>query len=253
MPGNLLTQLFRPGRGKPPGTPLHIDLDPSVTPVHTPTRRVPVAKLDQVNEELKRLCEEGIIRPIAQPTDWLSNMLLKEKPNGKLCSWIAPSQTINKAINRPKYTIPTIEEKLPLLTTAKVFTIVDVSESFHTILLDEKSSLLKTFQGPNGRYWYNRMPFGIASGPEEYQRQQQKILRRSTRCNYDNICVYGCGNTKEDADIDHDRNLVQLLEKFSEHDLSAKNLQFKSPSVTFIGQKLTHKGAEPDPVKVATI
>ena len=191
--------MFRPGRRKPPGTPLHINLDPSVTPVHTPTRRVPVAKLDQVNEELKRLCEEGIIRPIAQPTDWLSNMLLKEKPNGKLCSWIAPSQTINKAINRPKYTIPTIEEKLPLLTTAKVFTIVDVSEAFHTIILDEKSSLLKTFQGPNGRYWYNRIPFGVASGPEEHQRRQHEFLDglRGVINIADNICVYGCANTKK--------------------------------------------------------
>ena len=30
--------VFRPGRGEPPGTPMHIDLDPSVTPVRTPTR-----------------------------------------------------------------------------------------------------------------------------------------------------------------------------------------------------------------------
>ena len=81
---------------------MHIDLDPSVTPVHAPTRRVPVAKLDRVNEELKRLCEEGVTRPVTQPTDWLSNMLIKEKPNGKLRICIDPRQTINKAIKRPK-------------------------------------------------------------------------------------------------------------------------------------------------------
>lgn len=95
-------------------------------------------------------------------------MLVKENPNGKLRICIDPSQTINKAIKRPKYTIPTIEEKLPLPIKAKVFTTVDVSEAFHTIVLDEKSSLLTTFQGPNGRHCYNRMPFGITSGPEEY-------------------------------------------------------------------------------------
>ena len=87
-----------------------------------------------------------------------------------------PSQTINKTIKRPKYTIPTIEEKLPLLTKAKVFTFVDVFEAFHTIVLDEKSSLLATFQGPNGRYCYNRMLFGIASGPENCQRRQHEFL-----------------------------------------------------------------------------
>ena len=188
--------------GREGGSPMHIDLDLSVTPVHAPTRRVPVAKLDKVNEELGRLCEEGIIRPVTQPTDWLSNMLVKEKPNGKLRICIDPSQTINKAIKRPKYTIPTIEERLPLLTKAKVFTIADVSEAFHTIELDEDSSLLTTFRGLDGHYCYNRMPFGIASGPEEYQRQQHEFLDglNGVINITDDICVYGCGDTKEQAD-----------------------------------------------------
>ena len=91
-----------------------------------------------------------------------------------------------------------MEENLPLLTTTKVFAIVDVSEAFHTIVLDEKSSQLKTFQGPNGRYWYNRMPFGIASGPEEYQRREHEFLdglRGVINIAHD-ICMYGCGNRK---------------------------------------------------------
>ena len=144
------SNIFRPGRGSPLGTPMHIELDPNVRPVHAQVRQVPVAKLDRINEELERLSNEGIIKPVSQPTDWLSNILVKEKPNGKLRICIDPSQTINRAIQRPKYTIPTIEEKLPLLTSAKVFTIVDVSEAFHTIELDEESSLLTTFQGPSG-------------------------------------------------------------------------------------------------------
>ena len=66
---------------------------------------------------------------------------------------------------------------------------------------------------------------------------------------------FGCGDTKEEADIDHDRNLMSLLEKCSTHDLrlSVKKLQFKSPSVTFMGHKPTDKGVEPDPSKVTGI
>ena len=48
------------------------------------------------------------------------------------------------------YTIPTIEEKLPLLKNTKVFTIVDVSEALRTIELDDESALLTTFMGPVG-------------------------------------------------------------------------------------------------------
>ena len=200
---------------------MHIELDTNVTPVHASTRRVPVAKLDRVNDELKRLCDEGIIRPVSQPTDWLSNILLKEKPNGKLRICIDSSQTINKAIRRPKYTIPTIEEKLPQLRKAKVFTILDVSEAFHTVVMDEESSLLTTFRGPNDRYCYTCMPFGIALGLEEYQRRQHEFLDglHGVINIADDICVFRCGDSKEEADIDHDKNFTSMLEKCSNHDL----------------------------------
>ena len=101
------------------------------------------------------------------------------------------------------------------------------------------------------------MPFGIASGPEEYQPRQHEFLNGLNRVinMADDICVYGCGDTKEEADIDHDRNLTHLLEKYSEHDLrlSARKTQFKSSSVSFMGHRLTSKGVQPDPSKVAAI
>ena len=155
------------------------------------------------------------------------------------------------------YTIPTIEEKLPLLKNAKVFTIVDVSEAFHTIELDDKSALLTTFMGPDGRYCFTRMPFGISSGPEEYQRRQHEFLHGLPGIINiaDDICIFGCGDTIEDANVDHDRNLVRLLDKCSDYDLllSAKKLQFKATSVTFMGHRLTDKGLEPDPAKISAI
>ena len=66
-------KVFKPGSRKTHGTPTHVELDPSFTPVNASTRRVPAAKLDWVNEGLKRLFEKGIS----------TNMLGKEKPNDK--------------------------------------------------------------------------------------------------------------------------------------------------------------------------
>ena len=122
---------------------------------------------------------------------------------------------------------------------------------------DEVSSLLTAFQGPNSWYCYTRMPFGIASGPEEYQRRQHEFLDglQGVINIADDICVFGCGNSKEEADLDHDKNLISLLEKCSKQDLrlSVKKIQFEYPSVTFMGHKLTDKGVEPDPAKVDAI
>ena len=250
-------EVFKPGRGKPLGSPLRIEVDPNVKPVQAPRRRVPVAKLDRVNKELKRLCEEDTIAQVSQPTEWLSNMLVREKPDGRIRVCIDPSRTVNKAILRPVYPIPTIEEQLPFLSNAKVFTVVDVSEAFHNIELDYESSLLTTFQGPNGRYRYKRMPFGISSGPEEYQRRQQEFLEglNGVINIADDICIFGWGETVEEANEDHDRNLIALLNKCRDEDLrlSEKKMQFKLPSVTFMGNKLTDQGVKPDSNKVNAI
>ena len=154
-------------------------------------------------------------------------------------------------------TILTIEEKLPLLKNSKVFTIVDVSEAFHTIEFNDETALLTTFMGPNDRYCFTRMPFGISLGPEEYQRRQHEFLYRLPGVINiaDDIYIFGCGDTIEDVNVDHDRNLVRLLDKFSDYDLhlSTKKLQFKATSVTFMGHRLTDKGLEPDPAKISAI
>ena len=93
--------------------------------------------------------------------------------------------------------------------------------------------------------------------PEEHQRRQYEFLDglQGVINIADGIRLFRCGNSKEEADMDHDKNLMSLFEKSSKHDLrlSAKNVQFKSPSVTFMGHKLTDKGVEPDPAKVDAI
>ena len=90
-----------------------------------------------------------------------------------------------------------------------------------------------------------------------YQRRQHEFLHGLPGVINiaDDICIFGCGDTIEDANEDHDRNLVCLLDKCSDYDLhlSAKKLQFKATSVTFIGHRLTDKGLESDPAKISAI
>ena len=100
---------------------MHIALDPPVTPVYVPTCRAARAKW-RTEEALWRRDYQA-----CYPTYRLAvNMLVKEKPNSKFRICIDPSQTINKSIKRPKHTIPTIEEKVSLVTKAKVFTTLNV-------------------------------------------------------------------------------------------------------------------------------
>ena len=59
------------------------------------------------------------------------------------------------------------------------------------------------------------MPFGISSAPEEFQRRQNKLLGYLEGFDViaDDILVYGCGDSDEEALRDHDKNLKALLQR----------------------------------------
>ena len=156
------------------GPPVDFNLDPNIKPIHAPIHRQPISKLDSIKNALDTYETTGQLVRVSQPTDWISNMVIREreptptKP-GKIRICLDPSQTLNKAIRRPKYIIPTLEENLHKLHSMKYMTVIDVKEAFQNIPLTLRSSLMTTMYTPWGRYRWTRLPFGISSASEEWQ------------------------------------------------------------------------------------
>ena len=128
-------------------------------------------------------------------------MTIREtKDKFRIC--LDPSNTINKALRVPQHPIPRFEDILPQLNGAKCFSVADAMSDFTNILLDHESSLTTTFHTPFGRYRWLRLPYGVSSGPEEYQaRQQDALAGLKGICNIaDDVLIYGCGQTKEEAE-----------------------------------------------------
>jgi len=96
-----------------------------------------------------------------------SSIVTAPKPNGDI-----------RISKRPKQcnSIPTIVDILPRLDKAKVFSTVDLKCGFWQVLLDDESADLTTFNTRSGRYRWLRMPFGISSAPEEFQRRQHEAV-----------------------------------------------------------------------------
>ena len=71
----------------------------------------------------------------------------------------------------------------------------------------------------------------------------------------DDLLITGQGDTKEEADKDHDANLVRLLQRCRERKirLNKAKFDFKCQQVTFIGHLLSSEGVIPDPKKIAAI
>ncbi|XP_062712611.1 uncharacterized protein K02A2.6-like [Aedes albopictus] len=125
---------------------VHLEVDKSVKPVVQQPRRIAVTLRDELRRTITEMGREGIIVEEKHNTDWVSNLVLVKRNN--------------------KIRMPTVDELLPELSNAKVFTTVDAKCGFWQISLDEESSRLTTFWTPFGRYRWLRMPFGISPAPE---------------------------------------------------------------------------------------
>ena len=96
----------------------------------------------------------------------------------KVCLCLDPSQTINKAIQVPKYTVSTFDEIIPRRSSKhhKCFSILDALDGFTQVPIDDKFSILMSMQTPWGRYRWLRLPYGISSALEEFQSRIQEAL-----------------------------------------------------------------------------
>ena len=128
-----------------------LKIDGTVTPVINPPRRVPFALKDKLKSQLDRLEGLQMIQKVKELTEWVSSLVVVEKPNGKLRICIDLGH-LNKALKRSYYPLPVIEDGLPELSDVKVFSKADLKDGFLHIELDDESSLLTTYQTPWGRY-----------------------------------------------------------------------------------------------------
>ena len=235
---------------------IHLETDPSVPPVQMPPRRLPEPIKNEVKQELDALCRNKIIAPVNTPTSWVSALLVVKKPNGKPRICIDP-RPLNKALKRSNYHMPTINDVLPQLAKAKIYSTVDVRHGFWNVKLDTESSLLTTFETPFARYRWLRLPQGVSPAPEIFQAKIQETLLGlpGVACIADDILIYGCGDTVEQAEHDHDRNMIALLERCRERNLrlNDEKLQLKRESVTYMGHELTSSGLRPSRLKIEAI
>lgn len=171
-------------------------------------RRVPIPLLSAVKEELDHMEANGIVESVTEPTEWCAPMVPVPKKSGKVRICVN-LQKLNKAVKRERFILPTPEEVIANLSGSTVFSSLDAALEFWQIPLDKDSQRLTTFITPFGRYCFKRLPFGITSAPEIFQRKMVETLNglQGVAVYMDDIIVHG-GDMRE-----HHERLQKVTER----------------------------------------
>ena len=161
---------------------------------------------EEVKSELDKMTQQGIIKKVDEPTDWVSSLVYSRKSNGQLRICL-DTKDLNKAIKRNHYRTPTLEEITHNLTGAKFLSKMDAKNIYWSVKLDKESQVLTTYNSPFGRFCFVRMPFGLRMSQDLFQQRMDKIRERcpGTIGIADDVAIFG--QTKEE----HDKNLHNLM------------------------------------------
>ncbi|UYV69048.1 K02A2.6-like [Cordylochernes scorpioides] len=193
-----------------------ISLQPDAKPYALCTpRRVPIPLMKQVKEQLEEMTRLGVIESVEEPTEWCAGMVAVSKPGGKIRICVDLTK-LNQYIRRENYPLPATEHILGQLGNACYFSKLDANSGFWQFGLAKESQKLTTFITPFGRFFFKRIPFGITSAPEIFQRKMTQLLGNieGVVCFMDDIVVHGSSLEE------HNERVRQVLKKIQEEGMT---------------------------------
>ena len=212
-------------------------------------RNVPHPILPKVEAELQDMVHRGVISPVHQPTEWCSGMVVVPKSDGRVRICVDLTN-LNKAVLREVHPMKSVDESLASLSSSRVYTKLDANSGFWQIPLDESSKLLTTFITPMGRFCFNRLPFGISSAPEIFQRMMSQLLDGldGCICHMDDVLIHGR------SPAEHDERVRRVLDRIKAAGLTLnEKCEFGKTQLKFLGHIISEDGVSVDPAKIKAI
>ena len=108
-------------------------------------------------------------------TEWCAGIVVVQKSRDQVRICVDLTR-LNESVYRERHLLPTVEQVLVQISGARFFSKLDANSGFWQVPLAKGSALLTTFMTPFGRYCFNRLPFGITSAPEHFQRRMLEVL-----------------------------------------------------------------------------
>ena len=179
-------------------------------------------------------------------------MVLVRKKDGSVrrcCDF----RRLNDCTIKDAYPLPRIDICLDCLSSAKLFSTMDLQSGYWQIELSEEDRHKTAFTTKYGLWEYTKMPFGLCNAPSTFQRCKELIFRgmqwQTLLIYLDDIILYSsCIET-------HFQHLDEVLSRLHAACLKLKpsKCEFMQPEVLYLGHVVGSDGIKPNQKILETV
>ncbi|UYV69407.1 hypothetical protein LAZ67_6003487 [Cordylochernes scorpioides] len=205
---------------------------------------------EAIREIVREWKDNGIVTETRSP--YASPVLLVRKKTGDH-RLVVDYRRLNIQIVKDKFPLPKIDDLLEGQRNAKFFTTLDLAHGYLQIPLTDKAKLKTAFITPDDTGQFERMIFGLANAPAEFQRLMHTVLgpllNKKAFCYLDDVII-----PAKDW-----REMIERLREVLERIISAKltlkpsKCEFGRREVEFLGYVISTGGLKPGPRKIKAI
>ena len=219
-------------------------------PIQRTYRKIPYGLEKQVDEEVNKLLEDGMIRESNSP--WNSPLVMVKKRTGdfRVC---VDFRRINALTLKPTFYIPDCNELFDCLGEAKWLSCLDLASAYYQLEVEEEHKKYTAFTTRRGQFEFNRMAFGLTGAPFTFQKLMNMVLKTEnwTSCliYLDDILIF----SKTLAEHLHRTRIILGKLKEAGLKVSASKCKFFTKELSFLGHVISADGLKTDPKKVSII
>nr|ABF96190.1 retrotransposon protein, putative, Ty3-gypsy subclass [Oryza sativa Japonica Group] len=224
---------------------------PDAKPVKQRLRRFAPDRKQAIREELDKLLKAGFIREVLH-LEWLANPVMVRKANGKwrMC---VDFTDLNKACPKDHFPLPRIDQLVDSTAGCELLSFLDAYSGYHQISMAKEDEEKIAFITPFGVFCYVKMPFGLITAGNTFQRTVQGALSNQLGNNVeayvDDIVVK---IKTGDSLIDDLRETFDNLRRYRLM-LNPEKCTFGVPSGKLLGFLVSGRGIEANPEKIKAI
>ncbi|CAL8085376.1 unnamed protein product [Orchesella dallaii] len=210
---------------------------------------VSYAKRKIIKQHIDKMLEQGIIS--RSESEWASPVTLQKQGNDyRFC---IDYRKLNKVTKSDPYCIPRIDDLISRLGNAVYITKLDLKKGYWQIGMHPDSIEYTSFICHEGKYQFNRMPFGLKTAPSVFQRFMNKVLGHArgkfAEAYLDDILIISFSWT------DHLEHIKYIFQRFREFNITINfdKCSFGETNVKYLGFLITPDGVATDPEKTTAI